>query len=87
MKTKKKKYEELWTKIRDLIRSVTKNLDDYDEKYIKIELNSNDKLPLNKMIEILVRVTFYENNIYYPSIIKVMFSQMNVCIKYKNAIL
>ena len=58
-----------------------------DEKYIKIELNSNDKLPLNKMIEILVRVTFYENNIYYPSIIKVMFSQMNVCIKYKNAIL
>ena len=84
---KEKKYEELWTKIRDLIRSVTKNLDDYDEKYIKIELNSNDKLPLNKMIEILVRVTFYENNIYYPSIIKVMFSQMNVCIKYKNAIL
>ena len=84
---KEKKYEELWIKIRDLTRSVTKNLDDYDEKYIKIELNSNDKLPLNKMIEILVRVTFYENNIYYPSIIKVMFSQMNVCIKYKNAIL
>ena len=30
-----KKYEELWSKIRDLIRSVTKNSDDYDEKYIK----------------------------------------------------
>ena len=26
---KEKKYEELWIKIRDLIRSVTKNLDDY----------------------------------------------------------
>ena len=28
----RKKYEELWSKIRDLIRSITKNLDDYNEK-------------------------------------------------------
>ena len=34
-KEKIKKYEELWSKIRDLIRSVTKNSDDYDEIYIK----------------------------------------------------
>ena len=27
-----KKYEELWSKTRDLISSVTKNSDDYDEK-------------------------------------------------------
>ena len=32
---KEKKYEELQKKIRDLIRSVTKNSDDYDERYIK----------------------------------------------------
>ena len=30
---RKKKYGELWSKIRDLIRSVTKNVDDYDGKY------------------------------------------------------
>ena len=47
-----KKYEELWIKIRDLIRSITKNSDDYDEKYIKIKFNLDDELPLNKMIEI-----------------------------------
>ena len=29
------KYEELWIKIRDLIRSVTKNSDDCDEKINK----------------------------------------------------
>ena len=29
MKAKKKKYEELWIKIRDLIGSITENLDDY----------------------------------------------------------
>ena len=32
---KLKKYEELWIKSRDLIRSVTKKSDNYDEKYVK----------------------------------------------------
>ena len=51
-KEKIKKYEELWIKIRDLIRSITKNLDYYDEKSMKIEFDSDDILPLNKAIEI-----------------------------------
>ena len=71
-KEKIKTYEELWIKIRDLISSVTKNSDDYDQIYIKIKLNSDDKLPLNKMIEIpvmviVVRAIFYENK-YYPQV-------------------
>ena len=45
-------YEELWCKIRDLIRSVTKNSNDYDEKYMKTKFNLDDELPLNKTIEI-----------------------------------
>ena len=49
----KKKYEELWNKIRDLIRSITKNLIDYDEKYIKIKFDSDDNLPLKKTIKLL----------------------------------
>ena len=56
MKAKKyiyiKKCEELGSKIRDLIRSITKNLDDYNESYIKIKFDSVEKLPLNKTIEI-----------------------------------
>ena len=72
-KEKIKKYEELWIKIRDLIRSITKNLDDYDEKYMKIKFDSDDNLPLNKTIEIpivaiVVRAVFYENNKYYPQL-------------------
>ena len=39
-------------KTRDLIRSITKSLIDYDEKYMKIKLNSDDRLPLNKTIKI-----------------------------------
>ena len=34
----KKKYGEIWSKIRDLIRTTTKNY--YDEKYIKVKFNS-----------------------------------------------
>ena len=40
-KEKIKKYEELWIKIRDLIRSINKNSDDYNEKIMKIKLNSD----------------------------------------------
>ena len=65
------KHEELWSKIRDLIRSINKHADDYDEKYMKIKFNSDDELPLNKTIEIpsmiiVVRALFQENNKYYP---------------------
>ena len=37
-KEKIKKYEELWLEIQDLISLTTKNSDDYDEKYMKINL-------------------------------------------------
>ena len=72
-KEKIKKYEELWIKIRDLIRSVTKNSNDYDEKHMKIEFNLDDELPLNKRVEIpsmiiVVRAAFYENSKYYPQV-------------------
>ena len=43
-----KEYEELWNKIRELIRSITKNSDNYDKKYMKIQFNSNDNLTLKK---------------------------------------
>ena len=37
-KEKIKKYEELWSKTRDLIRSITKNSGDYDENIRKQNL-------------------------------------------------
>ena len=40
---------------------------------MKIKFNSDDELPLNKMIEIptmtiVVRAVFHENNEYYPQV-------------------
>ena len=53
--------------------SVTKKSNYYDEKYIKIKLDSDDKLSLTKTIEIpvmviIVRDIFYKNNKYYPQV-------------------
>ena len=67
------KYKELWSKIRELIRSVTKNLDDYDENNMKIKFNFDDKLLLNRKVEIptitiVVRAVFHENNKRYPQV-------------------
>ena len=72
-KGKIKKYERLWSKIRDLIREITKTSDNYDEKYKKIWFNSDVKLILNKMIEILImiivfRAVYHENNKYYQHV-------------------
>ena len=51
----------------DLIRWLTKNSHDYDEKYMKTKFHSDDDLPLNKMIKIhnvetADRAVFHENN-------------------------
>ena len=76
MKAKRnlKKYGELRSKITDLVRSIIKNSDHYDKRYMKIKFNSDDKLSLNKTVEIpimtiVVRVVFLENNKYYPQVL------------------
>ena len=56
-----------------MIRSIAKNLDYYDEKYMRIKFDSDDELLLNKMVEILietivVRAVFQENSKYYPQV-------------------
>ena len=69
-----RKYKELWIEIRDLTRSVTKNSDVFDEKYMKIKFNSHNELPLNKTIEtskmtIVARAALHENSKYYPQVL------------------
>ena len=60
----------MWIKIRDLFRSITKNVDHYDEKCVKIKFDSDDELPLNKTVKnpvmiIVVGEFFLENHKYY----------------------
>ena len=70
----KKKYEELWSKIRHLIRFLNNSTDDYDQKYIKkIVFNLDVDLPSNKALKplnmiVAVRSVFHEGNKYYPQV-------------------
>ena len=68
-----KKYDKLWSNIRDLIRSTSNNLDNYDKKYKKIKFNSDDDLTLKEKLEhynmiMVVRSIFHESNKYYPQV-------------------
>ena len=62
----------MWSRIRDLIRSISDNSNDHDDKYVKIKFDSNDEIPLNKTTEIprmiiVVEAVFHVNGKYYPS--------------------
>ena len=68
-----KKYEELWSKIKNQIKAITNNSNDYDEKYIKIKFNSDDDLSLNKTLglynmKIVVKAVFHKDHKYYPHV-------------------
>ena len=72
-KEKIKKHKALWNKIKYLIGKITENSDDYDEKYMKIKFDTDNKLTLNKVIKfpiitIVLRAVFHENNKYYPQV-------------------
>ena len=71
-------------KIRDPTRSIPNNSYDYDGKYMKIQLNSDDDLALNKMLKlynmvIVVRLVFHKAKKYYPKVLLVysMFIQIS----------
>ena len=68
-----KKYEKLWDKIRDFIRSVTNNPGNYGEKYMKMKINWDDDLPWKKTLElynmvVVVRSISHESNKYYQQV-------------------
>ena len=63
-------YEEIWSKTRDHVISITNKSDDYYEKYIKIKFNLDNYLSLKKALEFhnyillidVVRSVFHESD-------------------------
>ena len=53
-----KKYEELWTKIRYLIRSTSNDSDNYDKDYMKTKFNSEIKKILELYNVVIVFISF-----------------------------
>ena len=53
-----KKYELLWTKMRNVIKSKINNLHNYNEKYMKMKFNSHGDVSLMKTIELRNMIVF-----------------------------
>ena len=68
------KYTQLWDEIKYLIQTISGvETDEYEKDYMKINFNSDDKFPLNKILKlhnltIVVRFVFQENGKYYPEV-------------------
>ena len=69
-----KKYAEVWSGIKDQIEKINNDkLEEYEKDYMKIKFNSDDNLPLNKLLKflsvtIIVRSVFEEDGKYYPQV-------------------
>ena len=69
-----KKYAEVWSGIKDQIKKINNGkLAEYGKDYMKIKFNSDNDLPLNKILKfliltIIVRNIFEKEGKYYPQI-------------------
>ena len=68
-----KKYTELWDEIKNLIKTIDDKPSEYGKDFLKIRFNSDDNLPLNKLLQfhmltIIVRSVFEEDGKYYPQV-------------------
>ena len=68
-----KKYVDVWNGIIDKIKEISSDECDYEKDYIKIKINSDDDLPLNKQLEfynmtITTRSVFEVDGKIYPQV-------------------
>ena len=68
-----KKYLEIWDGIKNKIKAINGDECDYGKDYMKIKFNSDDDLPLNKLLKfhnitIIIRSVFSEYGKFYPQL-------------------
>ena len=68
-----KKCAEVWSGIKDQIKKINNGLvGEYGKDYMKIKFDSDDDLPLNKILKfcivIIIRNVFEKDGKYYPQI-------------------
>ena len=68
-----KKYANVWNGIKNKIKAINGDECDYGKDYMKIKFNSDDDLPLNKLLKfhlmtIIIRCVFSEDGKLYPQL-------------------
>ena len=68
------KYAEVWSGIKDQIKKINNDsISEYDKDYMKIKIDSDDDLPLYKVLKfhavtIIIRSVFERDSKYFPQI-------------------
>ena len=68
-----KKYADFWDGIKNKIKAINGEECDYGKDYMKIKFNSDDDLPLKKLLKfhimaIIIRCVFREDGKFYPQL-------------------
>ena len=68
-----KKYNDVWNRIRGKIKELSSGECDYEKDYMKIKINSDDDLALNKplkfhLMTVTIRSVFEEVDKLYPQV-------------------
>ena len=68
-----KKYDQVFAGIKYHIKKIDDSEVDYDKNYMKIKFNTDDDIPLNKVlyfptITVIIRCVFKQNRVYYPKV-------------------
>ena len=69
-----RKYADVWDGIKKKIKAINSDKEnDYGKDYVKIKFNSDDDLPLNKLLKfrlmtIIIRCVFSEDGKLYPQL-------------------
>ena len=68
------KYRDIWDRIKNKTKAINGSKEnDYGKDYMKIKFNSDDDLPLNKLLKfhlmtIIIRCVFSEDGKFYPQL-------------------
>ena len=68
-----KKYEQVFSKIKQKIKKISSEEIIYNDNFNKIEISTNDKLPLKNLIyfptlTVVIRRVFKQGGIFYPQV-------------------
>ena len=68
-----KKYANFWNGIKNKTKTINDDECDYGKFYMKINFNSDDDLPLNKLLKfhlitIIIRCVFNKDGKFYPKL-------------------
>ena len=63
-----RKFANIWKSVRAKIKENTSVIVQYDKDYMEIKFESNDNLPIDIIVDIIIRGVFAQNDRFYSQL-------------------